>query len=222
MVMSAQPNAMPPYSCITDDGQLLEVPAGFFSHAPNPRSRQSRMDGVISFCAASAALLLGLLFSYIGVLMFISFFRDNHDWKILPLSLCFGGFGFGVIALLPRISRTGIRSTLKTKGANTTVMTTQTWSFWPQRTTQQSYATSACQLKVIPNYSTKHDEHSFMLCLVHLPSAAEWELTPSLQPREINPSHGTAIRREAETIAQAMKDAGLVAEVVFTEHWSKA
>jgi hypothetical protein len=205
-----------------DDGQLLQVSAGSFSYAPNPRSRKSRMDAVINFCVALVALLLGLLFSFIGVLLFISFFRDNHIWILLPFSFCLGGFGALIIFMFPRISRTGIRSTLKTEGANTTVMTTQTWSFWPQRTDQQSYATSACQLKVIPNYSTKHDEHSFMLCLVHLPSATEWELTPSTQPREINPCYGSAIRREAENIAQAMKDAGLVAEVVFTEHWSKA
>lgn len=213
---------MTPYSCPMDDGQLLQVSVGSFSYAPNPRSRKSRMDAVINFCAALAALLLGLLFSYIGLVMFISFFRDNLDWGILPISLCFGGFGVGVIALFPRISSTGIRSTLKTEGENTTVMTTQTWSFWPQRTTQQSYATSACQLKVIPNHNTKHDEHSFMLCLVHVPSATEWDLTSWLQPREINPSYGSAIRREAEVIAQAMMDAGLIAEVAFTEHWAES
>ena len=213
---------MTPYSCLMDDGTLLQVIAGSLSYAPNPKSRKSRLDAVINFCAALASLLLGLLFAYIGLVMFISFFRDNLDWWILPLSLCFGGFGIGVIALFPRISRTGTRSTLKTDGANTTMMTTQTWSFWPQRTTHHSYATSTCQLKVIPNHNTKHDVHSFMLCLVHVPSATEWDLTSWLQPREINPSCGSAIRREAEVIAQAMMDAGLVAEVDFTEHWAKS
>jgi len=47
-------------------------------------------------------------------------------------------------------------------------------------------------------------------------------MTSWLQPREINPSCGSAIRREAEVIAQAMMDAGLVAEVDFTEHWAKS
>ena len=212
---------MTPYSCLMDDGTFLQVSAGSFSYAPNPKSRKSRLDAVINFCAALASLLLGLLFSYIGLVMFISFFRDNLDWGILPLSLCFGGFGIGVILLFPHISSTGIRSTLKTDGTNTTMVRTKTWSFWPQRTVQQSYDTSACQLKVIPNHNTKHDEHSFMLCLVHVPSATEWELTSWLQPRQINPSNGSTIRREAEVIAQAMKDAGLIAEVAFTEHWAK-
>ena len=213
---------MTPYSCLMDDGQLLQVSVGSFSYAPNPRSRKSHMDAVINLCAALAALLLGLLFSYLGVAMFISFFRDNHGWVLLLFSLCFGGVGAFIMFVFPQISSTGIRSTLKTDGANTTVLTTQTWCFWPQRTTQQSYATSACQLKVIPNHNTKHDEHSFMLCLVHVPSATERDLTSWLQPREINPSYGSAIRREAEVIAQAMMDAGLIAEVAFTEHWAES
>ena len=71
---------MTPYSCPMDDGQLLQVSVGSFSYAPNPRSRKSRMDAVINFCAALAALLLGLLFSYIGLVMFISFFtKEHHD-----------------------------------------------------------------------------------------------------------------------------------------------
>jgi hypothetical protein len=213
---------MTPYSCLMDDGTLLQVSAGSLSYAPNPKSRKSRLDAVINFCAALASLLLGLLFAYIGLVMFISFFRDNLDWWILPLSLCFGGVGAFIMFVFPQISSTGIRSMLKTEGENTTVMTTQTWSFWPQRTTQQSYATSACQLKVIPNHNTKHDEHSFMLCLVHVPSATERDLTSWLQPREINPCYGSAIRREAEVIAQAMMDAGLIAEVAFTEHWAES
>ena len=88
---------MTPYSCLMDDGTLLQVSAGSLSYAPNPKSRKSRLDAVINFCAALASLLLGLLFAYIGLVMFISFFRDNLDWWILPLSLCFGGFGIGVI-----------------------------------------------------------------------------------------------------------------------------
>lgn len=210
---------MPTYSCLMEDGALLQVADRAFSFGPKPKSRQSRLDAAIHAFAAMVSLLLGLLFAYIGAVMLISFFRDNHDWVILPISLCFGGFGCFTIALFPHLSSKGIHATLKADGTNTTVTRIKTWPFRLQRTIHQAFPTSECRLMVIPNHNTKHDEHSFMLCIVHGPSATEVDLTDWLQPKHIDPSSGINVRREAEECAQAIKGANLVAEINFTEHW---
>lgn len=202
-----------------DDGEVLQVAEGAFSFGRNDRSGKPRLGSATHTLAAIASLLIGLLFTYLGVMMMISFFSENQGWVLLPIGLCFGGFGCLAIAVFPHNASMGLNSTAKADGSHTIVTRTKLWPFRFQRTIQREYPTRECRLTVIPIHNTRHDEHSFMLSLVHAPSSTEVELTSWLRPADINPSHESQVRRVAEETAQAIQAAGLVAEITFTEHW---
>jgi hypothetical protein len=202
-----------------DDGEVLQVAEGAFSFGLSERSRKPRLGSAIHNLAVLASLLIGLVFTYVGVMMIISFFTENQGWVLLPIGLCFGGFGCLAIAVFPHNASVGLNSTAKVEGPHTIVESTKIWPFRFQRTIQREYPSCECRLTVIPIHNTKHDEHSFMLSLVHAPSSTEVELTSWLQPADINPSHESQVRRVAEETAQAIQAAGLVAEITFTEHW---
>ena len=202
-----------------DDGEVLQVAEGAFSFGLSERSRKPRLGSAIHNLAVLSSLLIGLVFTYVGVMMIISFFTENQGWVLLPIGLCFGGFGCLAIAVFPHNASVGLNSTAKVEGPHTIVESTKIWPFRFQRTIQREYPSCECRLAVIPIHNTKHDEHSFMLSLVHAPSSTEVELTSWIQPADINPSHESQVRRVAEETAQAIQAAGLVAEITFTEHW---
>jgi len=202
-----------------DDGEVLQVAEGAFSFGQKERSGKPRLGSATHTLAVLASLLIGLVFIYVGAMMIIGFFTENQAWVLLPVGLCFGGFGCLAIAVLPHNASVGLHSTAKVDGPHTIVTRTKLWPFRFQRSIQREYPSCECRLTVIPIHNTKHDEHSFMLSLVHAPSSTEVELTSWLQPADINPSHESQVRRVAEETALAIQAAGLVAEITFTEHW---
>lgn len=217
--MSVSGSPKPSYRCVMDDGEVLQVAEGAFSFGLSERSGKPRLGSAIHTLAVLASLLIGLVFTYVGVMMIISFFSENQGWVLLPIGLCFGGFGCLAIAVFPHNASVGLNSTAKVDGPHTIVTSTKTWPFRFQRRNQREYPTSECRLTVIPNHNTRYDEHSFMLSLVHAPSSTEMELTTWLRPADINPSQESQVRGVAEETAQAIQAAGLVAEITFAEHW---
>ena len=217
--MSAPESSSLPYRCVMNDGEALQVAEGAFSFGQNERSGKPHLGSATHTLAVLASLVIGLVFTYVGVMMIISFFTENQGWVLLPVGLCFGGFGCLAIAVFPHNASVGLNSTAKVDGPHTIVTRTKLWPFRYQRTIQREYPSCECRLTVIPNHNTRQDEHSFMLSLVHVPSTTEVELTSWLQPADINPSHESQVRRVAEETALAIQAAGLVAEITFTEHW---